>query len=255
MRRLCDKMEGPGGIPGLLRAGLVAVLLLVPQAAPLIAQEGAPQTVPIAPAPMRMPVLTLDVERLFETTLWGKRIMSELAQESAALTAENNRIAEDLIAEEKALTDRRATLSPEAFRAEADAFDARATGIRNAQKAKAQALNQSFETRRQDFYVGIAPLMDELLAAREAVVLLDRRAIIRGFEAADITEDLAALVDARLGDGAAREAAVRAQRNGTQGAETPSQNGLDAGQGDPTRPAAEGAGEGAPAPTDATTGN
>lgn len=187
-------IKGPGILPGLLRLSLCAGCLAFSLAA---APARAEQPV-VAPA---VPVLTLDFERLFSDTLWGKRIAADMARDSAALNAENTRIADDLIAEEKALTDRRAKLTPAAFRTEADAFDERATGIRAAQKAKAQALTQSYEAARQAFFVASGPLMDEVLSSRHAVMVLDRRAIIRGLEAADITEELARLMDARLGSG------------------------------------------------------
>ncbi|TQD33540.1 OmpH family outer membrane protein [Rhodobacter capsulatus] len=196
MRRMRQRnaLTGPGSLPGLLRLCLVAAVLALGLAAPGRAE-------PVAPA--AVPVLTLDFERLFDDTLWGKAIAAEMTRESTALAAENTRIADDLIAEEKLLTERRAKLTPAAFRAEADAFDERATGIRAAQKAKAQALTQSFETARQAFFVASGPLIDEILTRRGAVMVLDRRAIIRGLEAADITEDLARLMDARLGAGPA----------------------------------------------------
>ncbi len=187
-------LTGPGSLPGLLRLCLAAAVLALGLAAPVRAE-------PVAPA--AVPVLTLDFERLFDDTLWGKAIAADLARESTALAAENTRIADDLIAEEKLLTERRAKLTPAAFRAEADAFDERATGIRAAQKAKAQALTQSFEAAQQAFFVASGPLIDEILTRRGAVMVLDRRAIIRGLEAADITEDLARLMDARLGAGPA----------------------------------------------------
>lgn len=193
MRR--QEQIGPGAIPGLLRLCVLALgLMLAPL--PGLAQDKPPA----------LPVLTLDIERLFDDTLWGKAITAGLARESAALAAENTRIADDLIAEEKLLTERRAKLTPAAFRAEADAFDERATGIRAAQKAKAQALTQSYEAARQAFYVASGPLIDEILTRRGAVMVLDRRAIIRGLEAADITGDLARLMDARLGTGPAAAA-------------------------------------------------
>ncbi|WP_176518617.1 OmpH family outer membrane protein [Rhodobacter maris] len=191
----------PGRSFGLVCLVLAAVWLLGP--IPGVAQQTAPAEA--GGHDVELPVLTLDFERLFETTLWGKRIIADLTRDRDALRAENNRISDALVAEEKALTDRRATLAPEAFRAEADAFDERATGIRAAQKAKDQALSQGLAQHRQSFYAAVAPLMDEVLARRGAVVLLDRRAIIRGLEAADITDDLAALVDARLGTGPAED--------------------------------------------------
>ncbi|WP_181420730.1 OmpH family outer membrane protein [Rhodobacter viridis] len=191
-------IQGPGILPGLLRLGLCAGVLAVCLAgAPVRADQ------PVAPTAPPVPVLSLDFERLFDDTLWGKRIAADMARDSAALNAENTRIADDLIAEEKSLTDRRAKLTPAAFRTEADAFDERATGIRAAQKAKAQSLTQTYEAARQAFFAASGPLMDEVLTRRHAVMVLDRRAIIRGLEAADITEELARLMDARLGAGPA----------------------------------------------------
>lgn len=182
-------IQRPGGIPGLLRLCLLVLalsLLPVPQ---------------VQATPPSLPVLTLDFERLFSESRWGQRIAADMARDSAALGTENARIADDLIAEEKSLTDRRAKLAPEAFRAEADAFDERATGIRAAQKAKAQALTQNFDAARQAFFEATGPFLDEILAGRGAVMVLDRRAIIRGLEAADITDDLVHLLDERLGEG------------------------------------------------------
>lgn len=199
-------IQGPGILPGLLRLSLCAGCILLCLAAPPARAE---QT-----ASPPVPVLTLDFERLFDNTLWGKRIVADMARDSAALNAENTRIADDLIAEEKSLTDRRSKLTPAAFRTEADAFDERATGIRAAQKAKAQALTQSYEEARQAFLVASGPLIDEVLTRRHAVMVLDRRAIIRGLEAADITEELARLMDARLGSGPAQTQTPPAPGNG-----------------------------------------
>ena len=188
-------LRRPGALPGLALCAALAFGALTPvQAQQAPAAAGAQAQAPL-------PVLTLDFEKLFENTRWGKRIRTDLAAASQALNTENNRIADDLVAEEKDLTERRATLAPEEFRKEADAFDQRATGIRNAQNAKAKALSTQFDADRQAFFNAAAPLLDEVLAARGAVVVLDRRAIIRGLNQADITDDLAALMDARLGDG------------------------------------------------------
>jgi len=188
-------LRRPGALPGLALCAALAFGAL----APVQAQQAPAAAGTQAQAPL--PVLTLDFEKLFENTRWGKRIRTDLAAASQALNTENNRIADDLVAEEKDLTTRRATLAPDVFRKEADAFDQRATGIRNAQKAKAQALSTQFDADRQAFFNAVAPLLDEVLAARGAVVVLDRRAIIRGLNQADITDDLVALMDARRGEG------------------------------------------------------
>lgn len=180
-----------------LLAALVAFPGLAPaQQAPTANPPGGPQAV--------SGILMLDWERLYERSAWGRRVAREIAQESSALNAENNRIADDLIAEEKSLTERRATMAPADFRTEADAFDQRATGIRAAQKAKAQALSRRFEDERQGFVEAAVPLLDRILAERGAALVIDRRTVIRGLAQADITDEMATLVDAELGDGADR---------------------------------------------------
>lgn len=214
------------GRPG-LRLGLLALLAGLGCAVPGLVAAQQAQGGGRGEAVIRVPspVLTLDWEALFEATRWGKRIRADLTTESRALSDENNRIADDLIAEEKALTERRATMDPAAFRTEANAFDERATGIRNAQKAKAQALSRRFEESRQAFFEAVTPMLDDILAKRGAVMVLDRRVIIRGLAEADVTDDLVRLVDGKLGDGpAAAEAAApdtSAATPGTVAPETP----------------------------------
>ncbi len=180
---------------GAVLAVLLAALVAFPGLAP--AQQAAAPGVPQAVSG----ILMLDWERLYERSAWGRRVAREIAQESSALNAENNRIADDLIAEEKSLTERRATMAPAEFRTEADAFDQRATGIRAAQKAKAQALSRRFEDERQGFVEAAVPLLDRILAERGAALVIDRRTVIRGLAQADITDEMATLVDAELGDG------------------------------------------------------
>ncbi|HEY0212516.1 MAG TPA: OmpH family outer membrane protein [Paenirhodobacter sp.] len=174
------------------RAGILCAALVGGGAMPVMVQ---------AQAALASPVLTLDWERLFDDTRWGKRIRDDLARDSQALTDENNHIADTLVSEEKSLTERRATMNAEAFRKEADAFDARATEIRNTQKSKAQALTQKFEDDREAFFNAIAPLLDDILRQRGAVVVLDRRAIIRGLAEADVTGALVQVVNAQFGTG------------------------------------------------------
>ena len=202
---------------GAYKAGAVTAWMLaalVAFSAPLSAQTasagsegGAPQAV--------SGILMLDWERLYERSAWGQRVAREIAQESAALNAENNRIADDLIAEEKALTERRAGMPSTEFRAAADAFDQRATGIRAAQKAKAQALSRRFEDERQSFVTAAVPLLDQILAERGAALVIDRRTVIRGLSQLDITDEMVTLADGELGDGAGRAEASAVERDDT----------------------------------------
>ena len=75
-------------------------------------------------------VLTLDQERLFAQSAYGKRVVAEIEEASRVLAAENREIEARLAAEEKDLTVRRATLTAAEFRPLADGFDAKVTRIR-----------------------------------------------------------------------------------------------------------------------------
>lgn len=177
------------------------------------------------PAPPAAPqILTLDWDRLYEGSAWGRRVARDVAEASRALNAENNRIADALITEERALTDQRAFMEGAAFRAAAEAFDQRATEIRAAQKAKAQALQTQLDQERGAFIQAALPVLDELLIARRASIVLDRRVIIRGLADLDVTAELVRLVDESVGDGAgvvAAEPAPEAPAADAPSAETP----------------------------------
>lgn len=147
------------------------------------------------------PILTLDQERLFQETAWGKRAARNIEQVSAELAAENRRIETDLTAEEKALTDQRGSMESEAFRTAADAFDAKVTEIRQQQDAKVRAIGRMQEAERQRFFAAVFPVIEEVVRSRGAVVVLDSRAIFLAADAIDVTDDLVLRIDEVIGEG------------------------------------------------------
>ena len=179
---------GRGGIG----AGLLAILLACAPAT-LLAQD-------TAEAP-QSPILTLDQDRLFSETLWGKRAAERIETASAELAAENRRIEAELIAEERALTDKRAEMSSEDFRAAAEAFDARVTEIRQTQDAKTREIGQMREAERQRFYAEALPVMSEVLRDRGAVAVLDNRAIFLAADVIDVTDEMIQRIDVAIGAG------------------------------------------------------
>ncbi|MGB3316605.1 MAG: OmpH family outer membrane protein [Albidovulum sp.] len=173
----------------ILKTAIVALTLAVGAAA--VAQEAAPSS----------PILTLDQEKLFLNTLWGKRATQRIEAASAELSAENRQIEAELTAEEKALTEQRATMEPAAFRVAADAFDAKVTDIRQRQDTKVRAIGQIQEAERQTFFTAAFPVIEEVVRSRGALAVLDSRAIFLAADAIDITDDLVSQIDAALGAG------------------------------------------------------
>ena len=165
------------------------VLALMGQAA----AQDAPQS----------PILTIDLDRLFEETRLGARASALVEAEAVALTEENRRIEAELVEEESALTAQRAALPPAEFRALADGFDAKVQRIRAEQDAKTRELAQLREAARQGFLAEIGGILTEIVNERGAVVVLERRDIFISADRIDVTDEAIGRINAALGEGAA----------------------------------------------------
>lgn len=147
-------------------------------------------------------ILTIDQERLFLESAWGRRAQQTLEQEGQQIADENERLATQLSEEEADLTGQRSTLEPAEFRRLAEAFDKKATEIRRDRAQAVQQLNARADADRTAFYQAALPLMGDLMQQRGAVAVLDRRTVFVSLDAIDITSELIGRLDEALGDGA-----------------------------------------------------
>jgi len=174
-----------------MRRVAIALALAVGCAGPLAAQSVVQKSA----------VVTLDQERLFTDTLYGRAVQARFEAESAALLAENRKIDAALEAEERELTDKRSTMDAAGFQPLAEAFDKKANDLRTAQDAKSRDLTRRRDEDRQKFFAAIAPIMGDYMVERGAVAILDKAAIVVSLGSIDITDGVIARIDARLGDG------------------------------------------------------
>jgi Skp family chaperone for outer membrane proteins len=156
-----------------------------------------------AQEPQATAILTIDQERLFVESAFGKALIAREAARAEELDAENARIEADLIAEEQDLTNRRANLPAEEFSALAAAFDEKVVRIRAEQDAKLRELTRSREEERQAFFRAAVPVLGDLLVERRALAIIDKSAIILSLTVIDVTDAAIAKVDAALKDGGA----------------------------------------------------
>ena len=173
----------------------MALLLAVcPQALPA-------QSVVEKSAVEKSAIVTLDQDQLYLGTQYGRALQTKFEAESKALLAENRKIDTALEAEERDLTGKRATMTAQAFRPLADAFDKKANELRSAQDAKSSTLGKSRDADRQSFFQAVAPILGDYMVERGAVAILDKSAIVVSLGAIDITKDVIARIDTKLGDG------------------------------------------------------
>ncbi|MDM7930800.1 OmpH family outer membrane protein [Tabrizicola sp.] len=175
--------------------GPFALGLTLASAAP--AQEPGP-----APDPLGTPaVLTLDQDRLFAESAFGRASLDRERLATRALEEENARIEAELIAEEQDLTTRRALLPAEEFAALAAAFDEKVERIRDEQDAKARNLSRGRDDDRQAFLRAVVPVLGDLLSEKKAVAILDKSMVILSLIAIDITDEAITRVDSVLSEG------------------------------------------------------
>lgn len=146
-------------------------------------------------------VLIIDSDQIYINSLYGQRIEAELAQEVAAVRAENERIIETLREEELSLTARRPTMTPEAFRQEAAAFDTKVSEVRSAREAKSSEVQQMQINARAEFDRRVQTVIANLLFERGAAIVIDISDAVVWVRSANITDEVVTRVDAELGDG------------------------------------------------------
>ncbi|WP_300518580.1 OmpH family outer membrane protein [Aliiroseovarius sp.] len=192
----------------------VAGVLGVPEG--LRAQEGSP-------APTQF--VTLDRDRLFQGTQFGRRVIEQLANQGLQLAEETQELEAALEAEELALTEARKTLTPAEFRAKADAFDEKVVALR----AEAELASARFTALRASeqrmFEERVVSVLRELVADLGAVAILDRTAILLSARNIDITDLAIARIDATLGDGTQPEEQPADDPGVSPQPETPSSDG------------------------------
>lgn len=144
------------------------------------------------------PLLTLDQDRFFLESDFGKAAIERERVTTTALEQENKRIEAQLIAEEQALTEERKTLPPTEFAAKAEAFDQKVERIRTEQDAKARKLTETRDTDRKAFLQAAVPVLGKLLGKKQATAILDKNQVILSLSAIDVTDEAIAAVNEAL---------------------------------------------------------
>ncbi|MCV6585127.1 MAG: OmpH family outer membrane protein [Marinibacterium sp.] len=153
--------------------------------------------------PVRSPILTVESDRLYSGSDFGRRVAREIEAEGAALAAENREIETELVEEEQMLSERRSEMSPEDFRALADAFDKKVVDIRRIQDAKARRLTQRSDGERVAFLQVARPVLEQLMRESAAAIILERSSVFLSADVTDITDLAIARINAAIGDGTA----------------------------------------------------
>ncbi len=160
----------------------------LPFAAPVWAQQLPDGQAAAVSVPFQSPVLTINQQRLFEDSAFGKASLTRLEAASRELQAEIRKIESDLEIEERMLTERRAELQPSEFQPLSRAFDDKVEKIREAWSVKDRELKRQRDADQQTFFESAVPLLAELMREMGAVVLIDQSSVILSLDRVDVTQ-------------------------------------------------------------------
>ena len=144
-------------------------------------------------------LFTVDMNKLFRSSDFGKDIISANNKARQELQNENEELESRLLSEEKELSEQRNVLLADEFCLEALEFDKKVSIIRTEQGEKEVNLKNKSRKEESEFYKRIYPLLYELLLARGGLVLIDQRNIILWDSSVDITDDAIKLINQVLG--------------------------------------------------------
>lgn len=134
------------------------------------------------------PILTLDQNRLYADSLYGRQSQAEIDAEAKALSAENRNLEAALEAEETTLAAQRSTLPAAEFQILAEAFDAKVKDIRRARDARARDLSVRQDQAQRAFLEKVVPILNQIRTEMGAELILDRASVIWSSPNIDITD-------------------------------------------------------------------
>jgi Skp family chaperone for outer membrane proteins len=147
-----------------------------------------------------LPVATIDQERLFSESRFGKAFNTTFQKNASNLAEENRRIEKELADEEVDLTQKRKELSNVEFRKLADVFNNKVEIIRRDQAQKLNTLNSSRIQAQLDFFTRAKPVIVELMQERGIQFILNDQAIFMSGGSGDITNNAIERIDQVIGD-------------------------------------------------------
>lgn len=142
-----------------------------------------------------LPVATINQEKLFSNSLYGKSFNEKLQDDANILSLENRRIEKELSDEEISLTQKRKELPNEDFRKLADIFNKKVESIRRDQSLKSAELNAANTQIRKRFFIQAQPIIVQLMQERGIQFILNEQSIFMSANSGDITQAAVERID------------------------------------------------------------
>ena len=174
--------------------GIVAILVSL-----LHSNETMAQTYPTSD--QFLSVATINQDRLFSESQFGKSFNQKFQNDATLLTEENRRIENELAIEEADLTQKRKELQNIEFRKLAEVFNNKVEIIRRDQSQKLNDLNASRIQAQRAFFAQAKPIIIDMMQELGIQFILNDQAIFMSGNSGDITDEAIQRIDKVLGAG------------------------------------------------------
>jgi len=166
---------------------LPLALILIATAAPALAVPPAPK------------IVVLDRSALLQFSKAGQDVSKQLQALSNQSRVNVEAQQKSLAAEGEKLRQEIAILGPEARKQREDAFNAKVQGMQQSAERRQMQLQQAAADAQQSLAKALEPIVNEIVKARGANMVVDKSAVIfANSDAFDITPDAIARLDAQL---------------------------------------------------------
>lgn len=146
-------------------------------------------------------VATIDQDKLFSKSQFGKSFNQKFQNDATLLTEENRSIESELAIEEADLTQKRKELQNIEFRKLAEIFNNKVETIRRDQSQKLNDLNASRIQAQRAFFAQAKPIIIDMMQELGIQFILNDQAIFMSGNSGDITDDAIQRIDQVLGAG------------------------------------------------------
>lgn len=205
-RRLCRRpFVCVRHVPTLAAALLALSVSVAPAQTPAPAK---PPGEPVGPAPASAaageedaklnPILVVDLDWIRRQSAAARSIEAQAEKIRADLQESFEPRQRALAAEEKALVVLRKSLDANAFEARAARFEKQVRLLRRERRVQAQALRGAISEAREQLERAMQPIFADLMAEREAAIMIDNRSVVISVKALDVTQTAMKRLDAIL---------------------------------------------------------
>jgi outer membrane protein len=178
-------------------------LLKIVMASAAMAFSGAVAAAPAATA-QGTSVIVIDQARIMRDSAGGKDIMNKIASIEQTIQSELGPIQSSLVSEGQALEAKTANMSREAMvaddqlRAEAEAYAVKAQNFNRQRQVAAAEFQATERAAWTKFFQAMQPVLEEVVAERNADIMLDASDVVWSGESTDATAIVISKMDAAL---------------------------------------------------------